>query len=129
MDEPETPEDVLAALNAGQIRDLNCLKLRLGPALMQSAESGVCLHDVWLKLREQTHSDWAELANRLGWPVEKLSVIDAYYGSTARYYFVTLQQAVDLFTSVPGGAFVVDRVDYPDYEMGDRCPTLVLIRR
>jgi SAM-dependent methyltransferase len=125
----ETPDEVLAALNAGQIRDLNCLKLRVGPALMPSPEAGVCLHDVWLKIRSQSNNGWEELANRLGWPLEKLSIIDSYYRSDARYHFVTLQQAIDVFTSVSSGSFVVDRIDYPKYEMGEQCPTLVLIRR
>jgi hypothetical protein len=125
---PEAPEQVLADLDAGKIRDLNCLKLRLGAAMQGSAREGVCLGDVWLRVRAQAGSGWPALAGRLGWAADHLEVIDAYRGSSERYHFVTLPQVTALFCA-EGGAFDVERVSFPTYELGERCPTLVLKRR
>ncbi len=45
--QPEGAPEVLGALLAGRIPDLNCLKLRLGMALQRSPATGVALHAVW----------------------------------------------------------------------------------
>jgi len=120
----ETPGHVLSELHAGEVPNLNCLKLRLGPALQESPQAGVALKDVWLSLRGEA-DDWAELAGRLGWPLEHLSVIDAYRDSEARYHFVSVAEARALFCETTGGAFELVRVDTPSYELGGQCPTLL----
>ena len=94
--------------------------------MMRSAEDGVLTHDIWQRLSDKAPSGWQPLADRLGWSLEHLAVIDAYRASTERYHFVTLQQAIALFTSA--GAFDVAGVSFPGYEMGELCPTLVLTR-
>lgn len=124
----ETVDQVLMALLAGQIPNLNHLKLRLGAAMMPNSAMGVGLDDVWQALVTATGGNWYELADRLGWSVDHLAVIDAYRGSKARYHFVSLVDVVQLFTSVEDGAFTVSSVHVPAYELGERCPTITFRR-
>lgn len=126
---PETADAVLDDLLAGRIRDLNCLKLRLGPALMPSAEEGVALRDVWTCLRVLAgEGGWSALAARLGWEEDHLAAINGYRDAPARYHFVDLERAIAVFTSMTGGAFRVARIHYADYVMGQSCPTVVFQR-
>ncbi|SMB27366.1 conserved protein of unknown function [Sterolibacterium denitrificans] len=117
----ETPENVLDALAAGAIPDLNVLKLRLGMALQASAEEGVKLDDVWQCLH-RAHPDRAILARRLGWSEEHLGAIDAYRDTAARYHFVTEAQAIATFAAA---GLALRARHQPDYPLGERCPTLV----
>ena len=118
----ETPEEVIAALSAGSIRDLNCLKLRLDMALQESPEQGVALANVWRLLRSQVRSEWSELADRLGWPLERLRIIDAYPDSGASYHFVTVDEALAIFHEA---GFECVETSTQAYEMGNQCPIVV----
>ncbi|MGH3474368.1 MAG: class I SAM-dependent methyltransferase [Aeromicrobium sp.] len=125
-DRPETPEDVMTDLLAGRVRDLNCLKLRLGPAMMESANVGVELDSVWQYIHDAA-GDVATLAARLGWDPTELGAIDAYRDSGARYHFVSIEEFETTVCSSSTG-FVVHRIDVPSYQLGDRCPTVVVRR-
>lgn len=120
----ESPAAVLAALMEGRIPNLNCLKLRLGMALQETASAGVPLRKVWDTLRSIS-LDWSDLAGKLGWTLEHLQVIDAYRDSGASYYFVGQDQAVAMICE---SAFELRAVEVPSYEMGAQCPTLVFRR-
>lgn len=123
----ESPEEVLSSLTAGQIRDLNCLKLRLGMALMRSSRDGVELGEFWRRLHDVASGSWQALAAQLGWDLDHLSVIDAYRDSSARYHFVTVDEFEATMREDPA-EFVVHRVDFPGYQMGHQCPTVVMRR-
>lgn len=121
----ETAETVLADLAAGKIPNLNCLKIRLGTAMMSTSEEGVSLHDIWFRLRTFfDNAEWPAVAAKLGWATEHLEVIEAYRNSPARYYFVSLAQALELFTEDAGAAFELASISYPPSIMGDRCPVV-----
>jgi len=122
----ESPDVVLADLLAGRIPNVNVLKLRLGMALMGSAEEGVALATVWDTLH-QAAPDLTALAARLGWPVDETLAINAYRGLETRYHFLTADQVTALFCDDPDG-FVLQNVHTPSYALGERCPTLVLRR-
>lgn len=124
----ETEAEVLAALLAGQIRDLNCLKLRLGSALMMEPELGVAVRSVWESLRRLAPDGWAALAKRLDWAEEHLEAIDAYENSEAVYHFAGIDRVIEMFISTRASAFELCSIRYPEYEMGDRCPVLALRR-
>jgi hypothetical protein len=123
----ECPQDVLDDLMAGEIPNLNCLKLRLGMSLQESPSVGVALNAVWQTL-SSTGYNWSELAIRLGWSTEHLGAIDAYRDSQARYHFVTANQVCTMMSEQTQGAFKLERFDEPSYRLGDRCPTLVFKR-
>lgn len=121
----ESPEAVLADLAAGAVPNLNVLKLRLAMAMMADAATGVELDAVWHRLHEH-EPDLEALAARLGWRTEHTMAINSYRGSKGRYHFVTRDEALDLFCST--GVFTLGRTDVPTYELGDRCPTIMLVR-
>lgn len=122
----ELPEDVIRDLLNGSIPNLNVFKLRLGMALMNSAEEGVVLGTIWRMLHDAAPG-FSALAARIGWQEEHLAVINTYRGSIARYHFVTIDEAMGLFCREPGG-FSVQGVHTPTYLLGERCPVLVLRR-
>jgi hypothetical protein len=122
----EYPDSVLKDLVDGRISSLNILKLRLGMSLSNSTAEGVELDAVWRALH-YTAPDLGRLATRLGWPLEHIMAINTYRGSKARYYFSTLEQVSDLFCAGQGG-FEIHRVRLPTYDLGDRCPTVILKR-
>ena len=119
--QPEMPEAALRSLREGGIRDLNCLKLRLGMALQATPQQGVALAEVWRTLRGEVRDDWRELADRLGWRLDELSVIDAYRDSGASYHFVSTAQAVETFRR--SGLECLDIRPQP-YLMGTQCPVV-----
>lgn len=122
----ETPKQVLDDLLAGRIRDLNCLKLRMGMAMQDAPEDGVAPHDVRERLFEVA-GDWSALAERLGWPLEHLAAIDAYRHATARYYFVSESLVTEMLCGEEP-LFECVSAETPDYELGERCPTVVYRR-
>jgi hypothetical protein len=123
---PERPDTVLKDLLEGRIPNLNILKLRLSMSLLESAGDGVELGTVWRALHEAA-PDLEGLASRIGWPVEHMLAINTYRGSTDRFYFATVDQVADLFCGSPGG-FEAHSLHVPSYELGERCPTIVLRR-
>jgi SAM-dependent methyltransferase len=122
----EETSDVLRDLVEGRVPNLNILKLRLGMAMMRSAEEGVELDAVWRAVHGAA-PDLKELAARLGWELNHALVINSYRGSKLRYHFVTADQVVEMFGTRPGGFGLLAR-HVPTYELGERCPTLVLQR-
>jgi SAM-dependent methyltransferase len=122
----ETPGAVLEDLGTGKVPNINVLKLRLGMALQEDPEQGVMLGRVW-GLVHTANPDFERLAARLGWPREHLLALNTYRNSETRYHFLGLERVVSLFCDDPGG-FEPVAVRYPNYELGDRCPTLALRR-
>lgn len=124
--ERETSDRVLADLFAGNIPNLNVLKLRLGMALQESPEAGIEVRQIWRVLAEQS-DDWDQLARKLAWPREHLQPIDAYKNSESRYHFISEEQAVELFCG--DGKFAHVGRHRPGYVLGERCPLVVFARR
>lgn len=122
----ESSDRVLQDLLEGGISNLNILKLRLAMSLQDCAEKGVELKKVWRALHEIS-SDLRGLAKKIGWPEEHLLAMNMYRDSTARYSFVTVDKVCDLFCSRSGG-FKLRYLHVPSYELGERCPTIVLQR-
>jgi hypothetical protein len=91
-------------------------------ALQPDPETGVTLADVWDAFHA-AEGDLASVALRCGWPLEVVRTVEAYRGVDARYTFPALGQLRDLF--VHAGFAVVD-VSRAGYELGDRCPSIVL---
>lgn len=123
----ESPAQVLQALDSGNIPNLNVLKLRLGMALQENEQAGVALHGVWDTLRT-AQPDFPALAARLGWQLPHLQAIDSYRNSPNHYHFVSTQLACQLFCQKPGG-FTLVTTQTCTYELGERCPIVVLRRQ
>ena len=73
-------------------------------------------------------TEYLSLVSELGWPLDHLSVIDAYRDSGARYHFVSMTEVQHLFCKTGAGEFELLRADFPSYDMGRQCPTLLFRR-
>jgi SAM-dependent methyltransferase len=121
---PEAPSDVFSDLEAGCIGNFHVFKWRLAMALHGNDEAGVRLADVWVAWHERGIGT-EELTERFGWPRETIATIDAYRGVTARYAFPTLAELRRHFAA----EFVELDCHLPSYELGQRCPLLLLSAR
>ena len=124
--ERETRDAVLADLMGRRIGNMNLLKLRLWAALQESPSLGVELDTVWRTVQGAAGS-LEELASRVEWPLEETRFIDAYRGSTTRYWLGTVDEVAQIFCQEVGG-FELASVHVPTYEGGRQCPTVVLRR-
>jgi len=124
--ERETRDAVLADLMGGRIPNMNVLKLRLWAALQESPSKGVELDTVWRTVQGAAGS-LEELASRLGWPLDETLFINAYRGSTTRYWLGTVDEIANIFCHAAGG-FELLSTHVPSYECGRQCPTVVLRR-
>lgn len=121
---PETPEPVSAVLNdlaRGRIASVHAFKWRLAMALHGGLEAGVLLSAIW-EAAQPALADAAGLERRLGWPREAIGTLEAYRGSATRYTFPTLDEA----RAALAPYFEESSYHAPEYELGERCPTLVL---
>jgi hypothetical protein len=120
---PERAESVgrvIDDLQQRRIGNFHVFKWRLAMALHGTLEEGVRLGDVW----DAWHAavpDPAQLAAHLGWPPAVVNTIHNYRGVDTRYSFPTLAEARALT-----GGFRVIATHVPAYELGERCPTLIL---
>jgi SAM-dependent methyltransferase len=110
-------------LCAGRCGSLDHFRWRLGVAMQNDITRGVRLGDVW-DLWHERIPDPAPLLARLGWPGDAAIVFDQYRGSQARMNFAS----VDEMRQVLSPGFRLVDCSYPDYELGDRIPTLCFQR-
>lgn len=118
-DDKETTDQIFTALDAGEIGSMNTLKWRIAMALQKTPADGVTVPDI----RDCVVArivDREAAARRLGWPVEAINAIDAYKDSSVAYSFPTLAE----LGAVTAGRFKIDRIAYPSYELGERCPVV-----
>lgn len=121
---PETREsldEIIGDLTNGRIGNFHVFKWRLAMALHGALEDGVRLADIWDAWRAAA-TDPDALAAQLGWPREVVHTIDNYRGVATRYTFPTLAE----LRAALAAAFSETDCFLPRYELGDRCPTLVL---
>jgi hypothetical protein len=116
----ETQGAVVDDLWQGRIGNFHIFKWRLAMALHGSLEEGVRLGDIWSAWHEAV-PDPARLAARLGWRKEVINTISNYRDVDTCYSFPTLEEARALV-----GDFEIVSTRIPDYELGQRCPTLVM---
>jgi SAM-dependent methyltransferase len=125
IEKRETVEDVFADLSKGLIGNFHIFKWRLLMALQPDAETGVTVGSAW----DTLHAAWPELdllAKRFGWPEAEVRTVEAYRHVETRYTFPRLAEYLRFF---PAAGFSVVKVATPTYELGERCPTVVLERQ
>jgi hypothetical protein len=118
---PESVADVLSGLSTGRAGGFHAFKWRLAMALQTDPRAGVVLGDVWNALAA-AEPDLDTLAERCGWRIESVRTIEAYRGLATRYSFPSLGE---LRAVIDDARFSILDVFIPDYELGDRCPTIV----
>ena len=123
----ESVEQVIGGLRRGEIPDLNVLKYRLWLALHHDPVAGIRPHRVWELIHQAADGDLEGLAKRLGWPVPHMLALEGHRNSSARYCLSGVEEVEKIFCGADAG-FSLQSVGYPDYPLGDACPTVVLAR-
>ena len=121
-DTAETPKRIFEDLLGGRIGNFHVLKWRLAMALQPSIQEGIAVGLVWSALNREW-PDLAALAARRRWPIEEVRTIEAYLGIDTRYTFPTMAEYRQVLSEA---GFAIRNVCVPPYELGERCPTLVL---
>ena len=116
----ETVGQVIDDLQKGRIGNFHAFKWRLAMAMHGTIEEGVRLGDVW-DVWHQAVPQPDALAAQLGWSPAVVNTIQNYRGVSTCYSFPTMDEARGLT-----GDFRIVAVQVPDYELGERCPTLVM---
>ena len=120
---PQHPE-TLAAIDddlwSGKIGNFHVLKWRLAMSLHGSLDQGVCLKDVWTTWNQLT-ADTRVLVQRPGWHREEIDTINAYRDRDTIYTFPTLAELRQILAT----DFVELDCQFPEYELGECCPTMV----
>lgn len=121
----ESVDEVIAALERGEVGSFHALKWRVAMALQRDTASGVSVGEVW----EVVHRAWHDLdalAARFTWPVQEVRTIDAYRSIDTRYTFPAFDECR---ASLASWGFTSIRSTIGAYELADRCPTFVGDRR
>jgi hypothetical protein len=121
--EGDSIDAVFDDLHAGRFGSLDHFRWRLGTALQTNIAKGVRLGDVW-DLWHERIPDPEPLLARMGWSKDAAVVFDQYRGLDARMNFPSVEE---MRRSLSPGFCLVDS-SYPDYELGDCCPTLCFRR-
>ena len=116
----ESVQELVSDMKAGRIGSFHVFKWRLNMALQPDTTAGVRLHDVWIAFTE-LFGNPAALAAQANWTVEDVDTIHAYRNMDARYTYPTLSELRGKLSA----RFAEIACEFPDYEMGERCPTLL----
>lgn len=120
----EPVDTVFEDLHAGRIRAFDTFKWRLLMATPADAHHYVRVgdaYDIWDKAR----IDRDVLASRTGLPRPRIDTIDSYRNNDTYLGFAPLPEALDRFAE----HFEVVAHFTQNYELADRCPIVVLVRK
>ncbi len=113
----ESLHSIFSELRHGAIGNFHIFKWRLAMALQPSLASGVCLNSIW-QTWDNAQINPETLAAELGWPIDEINTINHHAGKKLNFTFPTLQEirlsAKPYFSEVS--------CNFPDYELGERCP-------
>ena len=116
----EPLEAIFGDLRNGRIGSLDFLKWRLVMALHEDMTAGTRMGDVWNAWQANV-PDPSELMKSLGWPPDAPQILEGMRGLDARLNFLTLAEVHDLLAR----DFIECEFRVPEYESGDRYPTVV----
>lgn len=117
---PESVESVFDEAVRGSIGSFHAFKLRLLMAAQRNVREGVVLSDVYQIWADRRAA--SKLPSGHGWENSAIETIGYYRGSTTRYTFATLDELRSMLLPL----FEEVSVFWPTYELGERCPTVVL---
>jgi SAM-dependent methyltransferase len=120
----ESVADIARDFAAGEIGSVHALKLRLLAALHGASGEGSRLDDVWQAWKALPPLSESRAGTR-GWTAQEITSIESYRAMEARYFLPTLAE----FRQRAAICFDEIECSFGRHELGDRCPTLVLVRR
>lgn len=116
----EDVQTVIEDLKAKSIDNFHVFKFRLAMALQDSLETGVPIKQVWQTWKHEFPQP-EQLFEELGWPMNLLETMNMYENSPSTYSFPSLAEIRSLFSKM----FTEENCYFPNYEFGDRCPTIL----
>ncbi|MBS0287714.1 MAG: class I SAM-dependent methyltransferase [Proteobacteria bacterium] len=108
---------------SGKIENFHVLKWRIAMALHGSLNQGVSLNSIWESWNTLFKKNNQSLFKRLQWPQSVIQTIDNYKESSVYYTFPTLQEVRTRLNSY----FKEQDIFFPNYALGERCPTFNFI--
>ena len=123
---PEMPDRVdllFSELESRRISAFEIFCFRLAMALQRDRDEGVRCGDVWKEWTRRVHEP-AVLLQDLSWNPGSLAFIDRWKDEDARLYFPSMSDIRELVRP----DFEIIETRFPDYEMGECCPMIVLQR-
>ena len=118
VEDREDVASVLSAARNGSIGSFHAFKWRLAMAMQADSVSGVRQQDIWTAWTE-ARIDPSSLPQP-GWSKRAVRTIELYRGKQARLYFPTVRELTALLEE----QYSEIKVQYPHYELGERCPTI-----
>ena len=115
----ESLTQIAADLAARPMASFHAFKWRIAMAI--ATAGNVAVVDI-LRAFDEVVPDRAALAAHTGWSPEVIATIDAYRTSNVEYSFPTADETIAAFAP----RFAIRAIHTPTYELGDRCPTIVL---
>lgn len=123
-DEPESLDALFERLFEGGLPNFEVFRRRLAMALHGADGESVRAGDVW-RVWDERVPDRRALLARYGWPERTFDTLERWKGSQMRFPFPTLAELIEL----AGPTLELVECNVPGYDMGERCPRLVLRRR
>lgn len=118
---PETVDDVFDAAFDSEGLSVDAFKLRLWLAMQRTVEEGVAVKEA-AKALDRHDLTLRVMRERLGWRGAAIGPFASWRTSGAVYSFPSLDELLE----VTGEMFDLASVTYPEYELGNCCPTLVM---
>jgi hypothetical protein len=103
----------------GRIGNFHIFKWRLAMSLHGTLNEGVKPDDIYSHLIN-SDIDQDNLSLQLGWDKEVIDTINVYRGFNTRYTFPTPSEIRDHLNRY----FIESNIVFPDYELGECCPTI-----
>ena len=123
----ENPGDIFEELMENRIGSFPMFKFRLMMALQEDVREGARQHDMWQAWKEASINK-EELMKITGWTKETIDTIDFWEGRkgrTQRFWSPTFGELKTVFSDI----FTEIDITFPEYEMGECCPTLVFEKK
>ena len=117
----EKIEAIIKDVNNNKIESFHALKWRIAMMLADNNKSTVAVNEIYACF-ERHFKDRNELMKKSSWLPDVINTINAYKNSPTIYTFPTL----DIFRGVIDNLFTIEKVFYGEYELSDKCPTLIL---
>jgi SAM-dependent methyltransferase len=119
--EPETVDEVMAAVLSEAGLTVDQFKMRLYLAMQRSARAGVAVREA-ARILYRYDIDQRMMRERFGWNGAAIEPFLSWPVSDAVYTFPSLEE----LRAVLGDCFEEVSITYPGYELGYCCPTLVV---
>jgi SAM-dependent methyltransferase len=121
-DKKESITEILSDLHANKIGSFHAFKWRIMMAFYaENPAHGIAVHKSW-EWFQQEFSDERAFSINTGWPTQVIDTMRVYQNNPSIYTY----PSIDEISAKIRPYFECVNVEYGDYELADRCPTITL---